>query len=216
MRRLLAVRGTLLLFLAVGLGFSPVARPAAAPKPAPSIWGDPIAKQPFDTQVFRPIKVPAWLEDTVGCGYTLSVMDRKGRVAAAKHGVKISEMGFVDPFYAYYDSKLLKRRSPHVPLGRLEKDIADYKELGVRILAVYPPCLQAEAYENHPDWRRIATNTTTIPSVDMKKEPHGGMLCLLGPLRRFLHRCPRRDPDQVPRRVGLQLRRASLRRRLLL
>jgi hypothetical protein len=30
--------------------------------------------------------------------------------------VTISEMGFVDPFYAYYDSRLLKKRSPHVPL----------------------------------------------------------------------------------------------------
>ena len=184
MQHPLAVRGTLLLFLALGLFLNQIGVPAAPPKPA-SIWGEPIAKQPFDAQPFRPIVIPAWVEDTVGCGYTLSVMDRKGRVAAAKHGVTISEMGFVDPFYAYYDSKLLKRRSPHVPMGRLEKDIAEYKELGVRILAVYPPCLQAEAYETRPDWRRIATNTTTVPSVDMKKEPHGGMLCLLGPYGDF-------------------------------
>src|SRR3954465_9125483 len=166
MRRQPAVRGTLLLFLALGLCFAQVAE--TAPKPAASIWGDPVAKQPFDNQPFRPIKVPAWLEDTVGCGYTLSVMDRKGRVAAAKHGVTISEMGFVDPFYAYYDSKLLKRRSPHVPAGRLEKDIAEYKELGVRILAVYPPCLQSEAYENHPAGRAIRPNTTPTPSADTK------------------------------------------------
>ena len=31
---------------------------------------------------------------------------------------------------------------------------------GVRILGVYPPCLQGEVYEGHPEWRRIATNTT--------------------------------------------------------
>ena len=125
------------------------------------------------------------MQDTVGCGYTLSVMDGKARATAAAHGVTISEMGFVDPFYAYYDSKLLKKRSPHVPLGRLEKDIAEYKKLGVRILGVYPPCLQGEVYENHPDWRRIATNTTEIPQIDMKKYPHGGMLCLLGPYGDF-------------------------------
>ncbi len=151
----------------------------------PTIWGAPVAKQPFDAGTFRQVKVPAWLEDTVGCGYTLSGMDSKARALAARHGVTISELGFVDPFYAYYDSKLLKRRSPHVPLGRLEKDIAEYKKLGVRILGVYPPCLQGEVYENHPEWRRIATNTTAIPTIDLKKYPHGGMLCLLGPYGDF-------------------------------
>ncbi len=153
---------------------------------SPDLWEAPVAKQPFETQPFRPIKPPAWLEETMGCGYTLSAMDSKARQKAAEHGVTLSEIGFVDPFYAYYDSKLLKRRSPHVPLGRLEKDIAEYKKLGVRLLGVYPPCLQAEAYETHPEWRRIATNTTEIPQIDMKKFPHGGMLCLLGPYGDFM------------------------------
>jgi hypothetical protein len=125
------------------------------------------------------------VQETIGCGYTLSGMDTKARASAAAHGVTISEMGFVDPFYPYYDSKLLKKRSPHVPLGRLEKDIAEYQKLGVRILGVYPPCLQGEVYENHPDWRRIATDTTEIPQIDMKTYPHGGMLCLLGPYGNF-------------------------------
>ncbi len=165
-----------------------LALPSAAvaqEKQTGDIWGAAIMKQPFDKQPFRQIKIPAWLQDTVGCGYTLSVMDGKARARAAAHGVTLSEMGFVDPFYAYYDSKLLKRRSPHVPLGRLHKDIAEYKRLGVRILGVYPPCLQGEVYEAHPDWRRIASNTTKIPEIDMKKYPHGGMLCLLGPYGDF-------------------------------
>lgn len=149
------------------------------------IWDRAIASQPFDKVPFHQVAIPEWLQGTVGCGYTLSVMDTAGRIEAAKHGVAISEMGFVDPFYAYYDSKLLKRRSPHVPAERLEKDIAEYKKLGVRILGVYPPCLQAEVYETHRDWRRIATNTTEIPEADMKKFPHGGMLCLLGPYGDF-------------------------------
>lgn len=152
---------------------------------ARDIWAGPVLKQPFDKDPFRPIKIPAWVQETVGCGYTLSVMDAKARAEAAKHGVTISEMGFVDPFYAYYDSKLLKRRSPHVPLDRLPKDVAEYKKLGVRILGVYPPCLQAEVYETQPGWRRIPTNTTQIPTTDMKKFPHGGMLCLLGPYGDF-------------------------------
>lgn len=149
------------------------------------IWAETIAAQPFDKATFRAIRIPDWVRKTTGCGYTLSGMDTAGRARAAAHGVTISEMGFVDPFFAYYDSKLLKRRSPHVPPDRLEKDIAEYKRLGIRILGVYPPCLQSEVYETHPEWRRIATNTTEVPQVDMKAAPHGGMLCLLGPYGDF-------------------------------
>ena len=113
--------------------------------------------QPFDTVPFRAIKHPVWVQETIGCGYTLSGMDTKAREAAAAHGVTISEMGFVDPFYAYYDSKLLKKRSPHVPADRLEKDIAEYKRLGVRILGVYPPCLQVGLHGFTPSGALIAT-----------------------------------------------------------
>lgn len=168
-----------------------ISTPALAQESDPrSPYADPIMRQPFDEvfhdkQPFRAIRVPAWLEETIGAGYTLSGMDFKAREAAAKHGVTISEMGFVDPFYPYYESKLLKKRSPHVPMGRLEKDIAEYKKLGVRILGVYPPCLQGEVYETHPEWRRISTNTTEIPTTDMKAHPYGGMLCLLGPYGDF-------------------------------
>jgi Beta-galactosidase trimerisation domain len=153
--------------------------------PSPDIWAETIMSQPFDTRPFHAIKIPSWVRATVGCGYTLSVMDAKGRAEAAKHGVTISEMGFVNPFFACYESKLLKGRSPDFPPGRVEREIEEYKRLGVRILGVYPPCLQGEVYETHPEWRRIATNTTEIPQTDMKKYPHGGMLCLLGPYGDF-------------------------------
>jgi hypothetical protein len=162
-----------------------IAAPCFAQEKERTIWGETIMKQPFDKRPFREIAIPEWVQETVGCGYTLSAMDGKARARAAAHGVTLSEIGFVDPFYAYYDSKLLKKRSPHVPLDRLAKDIAEYKRLGVRILGVYPPCLQGEVYERHPEWRRIATNTTAIPQIDMKKYPHGGMLCLLGPYGDF-------------------------------
>jgi hypothetical protein len=109
----------------------------------------------------EPVKLPAWVQDTIGAGYTLSGMNTAQRTEAVKHGVTISELGFVDPFYPYYDSKLLKKRSPHVPLDRLQKEIAEYKRLGIRILGVYPPTLQGEVYETHLDWRRISTDTTT-------------------------------------------------------
>lgn len=174
-------RATLLTIIALAT----VNVPCLAQEREGGIWGKTIAKEPFDTRPFRQIVIPEWVQETTGCGYTLSVMDTKHRAEAAKHGVTISEMGFVDPFYAYYDSKLLKKRSPHVPPDRLTKDIAEYKRLGIRILGVYPPCLQGEVYENHLDWRRIATNTTEIPQIDMLKFPHGGMLCLLGPYGDF-------------------------------
>ncbi len=134
----------------------------------------------------EPVKIPAWVHDTIGAGYTLSGMNTAQRTEAVRHGVTLSEMGFVDPFYPYYDSQLLTKRSPHVPLDRLQKDIAEYKRLGIRILGVYPPTLQGEVYEKHPDWRRIPTDTTTIPQVDLKKFGHGGMLCPLGPYGDFL------------------------------
>ncbi|HET6422208.1 MAG TPA: alpha-amylase family protein, partial [Planctomycetaceae bacterium] len=150
------------------------------------LWDGKVMPQPFERQPFHRIRIPAWVQDTIGCGYTLSGMDTAARTAAAKHGVTLSELTFVDPFYPYYDSQLLKRRSPHVPLGRLEKDIAEYQKLGVRILGVYPPTLQGEVYESHPDWRRIAIKTTEIPTIDLEKYPHGGMLCPLGPYGDFM------------------------------
>lgn len=170
--------------LCVSLLLTVLARSAVAQDRRP-IWDGEVLPQPFDTRPFHRIRVPAWVQETLGCGYTLSVMDSTARAAAAKHGVTLSEIGFVDPFYPYYDSRLLKRRSPHVPLGRIEKDIAEYRKLGIRILGVYPPTLQGEVYEAHPDWRRIASNTREVPQVDLKKFPHGGMLCPLGPYGDF-------------------------------
>jgi hypothetical protein len=150
------------------------------------LWEAPVLTQPFDRGPFCPVRVPAWLQDTIGAGYTLSGMDTRQRERAVAAGVRLSEFGFVDPFYAYYDSKLLERRSPHVPLDRLDKDMAEYRRLGIRMLGVVPPGLQAEVYEKHPEWRRIGKNTTEIPQVEMKKQPFGGGLCLLGPYGDFL------------------------------
>ena len=149
------------------------------------IWGRQILAQPFDTTPFREIRIPRWIEETIGVGYTLSGQSTKQRERAALAGVTISEMGFVDPFYPYYDSKLLTRRSPHVPLERIHAEVAEYKRLGIRILGVYPPCLQGEVYEKHPEWRRIPNDTREIPTIDLVKFPHGGMLCLLGPYGDF-------------------------------
>lgn len=152
----------------------------------PSIWERTILPQPFDKEPFHAVRVPEWVQDTVGVGYTLSVQSTEQRRRARAAGVTISEMGFVDPHYVYYPSRYLKKQSPHVPPDRLEREVAEYQRLGLRILAVYPPTLQGEVYERHPDWRRIGENTTVIPSVDLAKYPHGGMLCLLGPYGDFM------------------------------
>lgn len=149
------------------------------------IFGDPLPPEPFEREPFRPVIPATWVSQTLGAGYTFSVMDGPSRERAARAGVTLSELGFVDPFFTYYDSELLKKRSPHVPADRLQKDLAEYRRLGVRVLGVYPPCLQSEVYEKHPDWRRVATADGKIPAVDLAKEPHGGMLCLLGPYGDF-------------------------------
>jgi hypothetical protein len=149
-------------------------------------WEAPTLPQPFEKTPFRPVRVPAWLQETIGAGYTLSGMNTAQRTRAVAAGVTLSEFGFVDPFYAYYNSRLLLKRSPHVPLERLDKDMAEYRRLGIRMLGVVPPGLQGEIYEKHPDWRRVSRNTTEIPQVDMQKQPVGGGLCLLGPYGDYL------------------------------
>lgn len=150
------------------------------------IWGRTITPQPLQRQPFHEIRVPDWVSATGGVGYTLSVQNAQQRQRSVDLGVTISEMGFVDPLYVYYDSKLLKRRSPHVAEDLVEREVAQYRRLGLRILAVYPPTLQSEVYAAHPDWRRISTNTTEVPEVDLEQNPAGGMLCVLGPYGDFL------------------------------
>lgn len=177
----------LLWLSAINLAQTPKPAPAspaktpAFPASAPDIWEAPLMPQPFEAAPLRPIAIPPWVAATPGVGYTLSVQRLEDRKRSIEAGVTISEMGFVDPLFVYYDSKFLKRRNPHVAPDGLTKEIAEYRRLGLKILAVYPPTLQGEIFENHPDWRRIGADTTQIPQVDMKKHPHGGMLCALGP-----------------------------------
>ena len=158
---------------------------ASAPSVNRGIWDTEILPQPFEQEPFRQIRIPDWVAETTGVGYTLSVQTEPQRIRARDAGVTISELGFVDPHFVYYDSRLLKKRSPHVARDFVDREVAHYRRLGIRILGVYPPSLQSEVYVDHPDWRRIATNTREIPSVDLNKTPHGGMLCLLGPYGDF-------------------------------
>jgi len=61
----------LLVFLAVTTAVFSQTRPA---KPAPPLWGKALPAQPFDTQTFREIALPDWLEETTRVTYCYSVM----------------------------------------------------------------------------------------------------------------------------------------------
>jgi hypothetical protein len=148
---------------------------------AKSIWERTLPAQPFDTQPFRQIAVPDWLEETTRVTYCFSVMDAKMRDRATQAGSQMSEMGFVSPLFVNYPSAILKKRDPNLPADYIDKEIADYKRRHVRILAVVPPGLQGEIYAAHPDWRRITTDTRAIPQIDVNVNAVGGPLCLLGP-----------------------------------
>ena len=139
--------------------------------------------EPSQVGEFKPIAVPKWVEDLPTVCYTLSAMPGAMREELAAAGGGISEVGFVDPTHVYYESKFLKNRSPHRPADYIEKEIADYDRLGLKILGIYPPTLQGEVYHKHPEWRRIATNTTEIPNTT---DPVGGSLCPIGPYSDFM------------------------------
>jgi hypothetical protein len=147
----------------------------------PPVWGKAIAAETFDTQPFHAVALPDWLEEMTRLTYCFSVMSAPMRDRATQAGSQMSEMGFVSPLSVNYPSAFLKKRDPNLPLDYIEKEIADYKRRHVRILAVVPPGLQGEIYAAHPDWRRIYTDTHTIPQVDTNTDPVGGPLCLLGP-----------------------------------
>ncbi len=152
-----------------------------AAQAAGDIWGDVIMKQPFDTQPFREVKVPQWVDDLQVICYGLPPTDSEKFADWVKTGVDTGCVFFASPIYACYESKYLTKIHPSVPLDQIPKDIAAYKKAGIRIIGVVPPALIGEVYFAHPEWRRIGTNTTEIPSVDPVKEPYGGPLCLTGP-----------------------------------
>ena len=152
-----------------------------SPTAASPLWGKTLPPQKDDTRPFREIAIPAWLEETTRVTYCFSVMSAAMRDRATHAGSQISEMGFVSPFAANYPSAILKKRDPNLAPDYIDKEIADYKRRHVRTLAVVPPGLIGEIYAAHPDWRRIYTDTHTVPQVDMAANPIGGPLCLLGP-----------------------------------
>ena len=41
------------------------------------VWERPVAPQPFEPRPFRPVRVPPWVQETIGVGYTLSGQDER-------------------------------------------------------------------------------------------------------------------------------------------
>src|SRR5262249_25236707 len=66
-------------------------------EPVSSVWEEPVMPQPFERDAFRPVRIPDWVQSTVGVGYTLSVQTSVQRQRSVEAGVTISEVGFVDP-----------------------------------------------------------------------------------------------------------------------
>ena len=164
-----------------------------------NIWARSLPLEPGDTQPFRAIQPPRWLEDLTCLTYCFSVSDAATRDIATAAGSQMSEMGFVNPIYVAYSSEYLHRKDPGVAADALSREIADYKRRHVRILGVVPPGLQGEIYSTHPEWRKISTNTTQIPVIDPASADIGGGLCLLGPwgdrLIDILSEVLKRNPD---------------------
>ncbi len=164
------------------LGLLVFIAPIASAQTVPSsAWSDSLPIETGEQAPFHEVRIPAWVENMTRLTYCFSVIDAQTRDRATAAGSEMSEMGFVNPFYVNYDSAYLHNRDPNLPKDYISKEIADYKRRHVRILAVVPPGLQGEVYATHPEWRKITTNTTVIPQVDMKRNPIGGSLCLLGP-----------------------------------
>lgn len=148
------------------------------------IWERSIMKMPFDKTAFREIRIPDWVRDadmSIYCVYLTNQYDQ-----ATEFGWDFAEVPFVQPMYVYYDSKFLKERDPNVPADHYDKVYEEYRKRGLRILSAHGPWLQAEIYWKHPEWRAISTNTTQIPELDPKQNPHGGRLCHLGPWGDYL------------------------------
>lgn len=152
--------------------------------PGTGIWGRTIPFELADGDTpFREIRIPQWLRKITRYAYT--VPDEKNYRDAAAAGVQMLDLSFGDAIYLAYPSELLKR-TPHLPADHIPKHLGLCQELGLRVTASVPPCLQAQVWSEHPDWRSIRTNTRQVPEVDLKQNPVGGFLCQLGPWGEFL------------------------------
>jgi hypothetical protein len=142
-----------------------------------AVWGQAIVlATEFDEKPFREVNIPAWLLDITRYAY----MGEGDLDDAAACGVQMCALTVGDPRYAYWASRLIAR-DPGLPADHLAKIIGAYKQRGLRVIGALPPCLQAQAWQQHPDWRVISQFNGPVPELDLKQHPEAGSLCQLGP-----------------------------------
>ncbi|MEI6915607.1 MAG: beta-galactosidase trimerization domain-containing protein, partial [Armatimonadota bacterium] len=184
MKRDRPLAGKVIVTIAIALaavGLAPVGRCAPG---APKIWEEALMKERFDTEPFRPVKLPEWMENTTALVFGpdpgTGIVDAKSAEAAAKAGAQLSQVFLGDFAYMNYDSKLLPS-NPKLKEEDVRKGMAELKKRGIRIIASYWPCYQAKMCVEHPDWRLVSSHTGVVPEVNFKESKHGGRLCELGP-----------------------------------
>src|SRR6266496_481442 len=149
-------RSLLVLSLVLGLGrFSGRAADSAS-----QVWGKPIAAGAFDEKPFREVAVQDWVQEITRYAY----MGPQDLEEASACGVQMCELAVGNPQCVYWDSKLLGRDT-NLPPNHAAKQIAMYKAKGLRVIAAIPPCLQAQAYRDHPDWRVISSYRGPVPEL---------------------------------------------------
>ena len=58
---------------------------SALPQDGGPFLAETILPQPFEKQPFHPVRLPSWVEETTGVGYTLSGKDRSERELSVEH-----------------------------------------------------------------------------------------------------------------------------------
>ncbi len=157
-----------------------------AQSPAPDIWGRTILPQPFDAQPFREIKIPAWVQDTIGCGYTLSAMDRAARERAARPRRHDQRDGLRRPVLRLLRQQAAGAAQPaRAAWSDCPRTSPSTSGWACASWESIPLACKAKSTRSIPTGGGSTTNTTDIPAIDLEKFPHGGMLCLLGPYGDF-------------------------------
>lgn len=150
----------------------------------PSIWERTLMRERFDSEPFRTIRLPEWMENITALVFGpdpgSGIVDSESARAAAAAGAQMSQVFLGDFEYVFYSSKLLPKK-PDIDEAEVARGIAELKKHGIRVIVSFWPCYQAKMFREHPDWRLVHSHTGEIPEGNFKETRHGGSLCQLGP-----------------------------------
>ncbi|MEI6913621.1 MAG: hypothetical protein WCL39_00655 [Armatimonadota bacterium] len=151
--------------------------PAACADAPGKTWGEPLIKEPFDKSPFRPVEIPAWLEDVTA--YIFSSPEE-----AVEFKAQMAPLGIGGIDYVYYPSKLLPM-APGTDPNEMQKKVDAFKKAGIRCIAAIPPRIMMDPYAKHPEWRSKKTRDEVTPEIS-PENPYGGYLCMMGPWGDYL------------------------------